>query len=62
MWVSNLIHVVSVGIVDLGQVSSELPEEHDAPILCLLHTATGLLGQTLEDLQNTQRYIKRHNS
>lgn len=53
--VCNLVHVVSIGIVDLGQVSSELPEEHDTPVPSLLHPTTSLLRQTLEDL-HTQIY------
>lgn len=54
--VCNLVHVVSIGIVDLGEVSSELPEEHDTPVPSLLHPTTSLLRQTLEDLH---RDIKR---
>ena len=45
---TNLVQVIWV--VDLRQISSELLEEHDTPVLCLLYPNAHLLWQPLVDL------------
>ena len=45
---TNLLQVIRV--IDLRQVSSELLEEHDTTVLCLLHPTACLLRQPFADL------------